>query len=471
MDEKEIKVKLAIDEDFFNDFTKKMNESIGGIKGGNKSLVKVQESSLKVEMDKVKLAKETYKLELLKKKESERILKLEEKKSKALEKQNKEIGFISKTLKSMGFQGSGRGEVIRGGFRQLGVNVVNGVGDAIGNLSGGFLSGSGAMAGAGMGAAIGSFVPVLGNLIGAGIGAVIGGVIAPSLNKLTESFGERMAQIRELMLKKFPEGDVATQLEVSGNVKNYQEQKNQLLLASSYKMTEKEAGQFVSTLSSSGFDTVGFYKQALKLSKNKESEFYGKSATEIMDLIITAIGSKQYSKEERVGNFNRIQNMEGVKDLFSSVTDVNLLEKMIRKGNLESSLSYYNKLGINEKKVASAVDYMSEDDITTNLDNQKLATDFVIKENKKIVDYENTLNAVKYETIKSTDLMTSTTTSLNNALKTYNYVMEESTLVTNKKMKAEQEATIQKQIETQARLDPIGAGMNKLGNYVRSIFD
>jgi hypothetical protein len=471
MDEKEIKVKLAIDEDFFNDFTKKMNESIGGIKGGNKSLAKVQESSLKVEMDKVKLAKETYKLELLKKKESERILKLEEKKSKALEKQNKDIGFISKALKSMGFQGSARGEVIRGGFRQLGVNVINGVGDAIGNLSGGFLSGSGALAGAGMGAAIGSVVPVLGNIIGAGIGAVIGGIIAPSLNKLTESFGERMSQIRELMLKKFPEGDVATQLEVSGNVKNYQEQKNQLLLASSYKMTEKEAGQFVSTLSSSGFDTVGFYKQALKLSKNKESEFYGKSATEIMDLIITAIGSKQYSKEERVANFNRIQNMEGVKDLFSSVTDVNLLEKMIRKGNLESSLSYYNKLGINEKKVASAVDYMSEDDITTNLDNRKLATDFVIKENKKIVDYENTLNAVKYETIKSTDLMTSTTKSLNDALKTYNYIMEESTLVTNKKMKAEQEATIQKQIETQGRLDPLGAGMNKLGNFVRSIFD
>jgi hypothetical protein len=420
MDEKELKVKLVIDEKALSEFKNALNNTIGGIQGGNTSLSKVNKSNNSIELEKIKIAKEQLKLDIMRKKETERLLKIEEKRTKQLDKQTKEITLFSKILNKMGFRGSAGGEVVRGGFRELGVGMVNTVGDSISNLSGGWVNGTGFLSGGATGATLGG---ALGGVVGAGVGAIIGalssGVLLPTINKLTENFTDNMAQQREALLKLIPQGDIQSQLQATQDIKQYQAKKNQLMLASNYKLSDADSGKFVSVLNAIGVDAVGFYKQALKLSKTKTGEFYGKNPTEIMDLIITSLTSKQYTKQQRVENYNKIQATEGIEDLFSGV-DITALEKGIRTGNLEEIIKYYDKLKINELQLGKSIDKATSDDITTNLDILKDKTDFINKNIDKVIDYENSIVALTLKYLNSTKALEQQTGFYNETVKLAN---------------------------------------------------
>lgn len=426
MDEKEIKVKLVIDDKALNDFKTKLDNTIGGIKAGTSSLNKVNKSNTNIELEKIKIAKEQLKLDVARKKETERLLKIEEKRSKQLDKQTKEITLFGKMLNKLGFKGSATGEIVRGGFRELGVGIVNTVGETATQISGGWINGNGFLQGAGAGALIGSrFGGVAGGLIGGIAGSVYMGLIKPTVSKLTESFGELMTQQREALLKTIPRGDIPSQLQATQDTKQYQARKNQLMLASEYKLSNQESGRFVSVLGALGVDAIGFYKQALKLSKDKGGEFYGRNPTEIMDLLITGISSKQYTKEQRVANYNKFQRIEGVKDLFNGA-DINALEYAIRGGNLENIIKEYNKQGIQEASLNKAIDKAYADDITTNLEKLKATSDFVVKNIDKVIAYENSITALNLKFLESTkalqqetDFYTQTVKLANDGMKAF----------------------------------------------------
>lgn len=422
MDENQLKIKLVIDESSMKEFEDRVTKSFSSMKGGNSSIAKANTMTNNIELERVKIERELLKnsqqelkIEIMKKKESERQAKIEEKKTKLLEKQTKELGFFSKILGSMGFKGSAGGEIVRGGFRQLGYNIANSANDLLGNISGGLLSGNAIAGGVMTGAMIGSFIPLIGTAIGGLIGGLIG-TATPFIAKMFEEQGQLNREYIDLITNKFVKGDIQTQLQVAGDVKTYQQQKNLLKLTSGDKMTEKQAGAFVSSLGSVGINAVDLYKQSLKLSKNKESEFYGQNPATIMDKIVTGLTSDQYTKEERFAFFDKLESSEGMKTLLGSVFDMNLLYKGIAEGGLQKNFEYYLQKAIDEKAVAKSVNYMTEDDITTTIDNLKLATSFVIKNHKEIVDYENALNAVRYASIEKTESLTNNLKNMNSAL-------------------------------------------------------
>jgi len=398
MDDSELKIKLVFDPKDFKELEKQLQSTVGGMRGGNSSLNQVARTQENVAIQKVKLAREELKLEVARKKEVERQLKVEEKKTKEI---NKQSGFFDKMLKRMGFQGNARGEVIRGGFRELGVNIVNGVADQVSNLSGGWVSGGGAMSGAIIGASIGSIVPVVGTAIAAGVGALAGGLLLPAISKMTESFSERMKEQREYLTKLIPEGVVSNIIASKDAVVNREKEKGLLMLASGYKMNSNEAGRFVTVLQSMGVNPVALYSQALKLSKTKGGVFYGKSPSEIMDLIISGLGSKKYTKEERIKNFEWLQTIPSMENFLSSVVNMGQLSYAIRTGNLEEVVSFYEKQNIQEQNISNAVDKVIQDDITTPIEIIKKQTENLVKNVDAIIDYENQKVAVTLRTIES----------------------------------------------------------------------
>ena len=184
-------------------------------------------------------------------------------------------------------------------------------------------------------------------------------------------------------------------------------------------MNQRELGLFVTALQSSGFDPVAFHAQALKLSKTKDSEYYGMSVTDIMDRLLTALTSNKYTKEERFANYEKIQKSEGMKNLLSAVNDLNLLYRAIKKGSLERDLNYYKNLKINEVKTNQEIDKVTEDNVTTPLDIIKAQSEFVIKNVELVINYENALVASQNKTLESTKELADTfnmlTISLDNS--------------------------------------------------------
>ena len=397
----ELKITLAIDPASLKDFEKKIQDSVGNIKGGvgNNNFKSSQKNQ---ELEKIKIEKELYKLAIMKRKEEERQVKIQEKQTKLMEKTNKELTGFSKLLNKMGFKGSFSGEIIRGGARELGYGIVNQIGDTLNKVSGGYLSGGGLMSGATTGALIGSVVPVIGTAIGGAVGALIGGVALPMFEKFMEPVANRMTQLRDLLEVQYARGNVENQVGAVQQTYTRESQKNIINLASGGKLNQNELGLFVTALQSMGFDPVAFHSQALKLSKTKDSEYYGLGVSDIMDRILTALSSGMYTQEQRFSNYETIQNSEGMKNLLSSVKDPNLLFRAIKKGSLERDLNYYKNLKIDEKKTNQEIDKVTEDNVTTPLDIIKAQSEFVIKNVELVINYENALVASQNKTLEST---------------------------------------------------------------------
>ncbi len=397
----ELKITLAIDPASLKDFEKKIQDSVGNIKGGvgNNNFAKSQKNQ---ELEKIKIEKELYKLAIIKRKEEERQVKIQEKQTKLMEKTNKELTGFSKLLSKMGFKGSFGGEIVRGAARELGYGMVNMVGDTLNKVSGGYLSGGGLMSGATTGALIGSAIPVIGTVIGGAIGALIGGVGIPLFEKLMEPVANRMTQLRDLLEVQYARGNVENQVGAVQQIYSRESQKNIINLASGGKMNQNELGKFVTALQSTGFDPVAFHAQALKLSKTKDSEYYGMGVSDIMDRLLTSLSSNLYTREERYANYEKIQNSEGVKNILSAVKDPNLLFRAIDKGTIEKDLNYYKGQMINEVKTNEAIDKVTEDNVTTPLDIIKAQSEFVIKNVELVINYENALVASQNKTLEST---------------------------------------------------------------------
>jgi hypothetical protein len=392
------------------------------MKGGNSSIAKASNMTNNVELERAKIQRELLKnsqqelkIEIMKKKESERQAKIEEKKTKLLEKQTKELGFFSKMLGKLGFRGSAGGEIVRGGLRQLGYDIANAGNDLVSNVTGGLLSGNAILSGAMTGAMVGSAIPFVGTLAGGLIGGLMG-LATPFVSKLFEQQGELNKEYIELITNKFRLGDTQAQLQVAGDVKTYQQQKNLLKIVSQDSLTESQLGAFVTTLGSVGINPVELYKQSLKLSKNKESEYYGQNPAVIMDKIATGLTSGQYTKQQRLDFFDKLQKSPMLENLLTSITNINALTEAMLNGNISNNLQYYKDKNINESAVNDAVTYMIRDDVLTSIDNLKEHTEFVTKNVKSLVDYENTLNAVRNKSITSTEQMTRHMKNLNEAM-------------------------------------------------------
>ena len=397
----ELKITLAIDPASLKDFEKKIQDSVGNIKGGagNNNFKSSQKNQ---ELEKIKIEKELYKLAIMKRKEEERQVKIQEKQTKLMEKTNKELTGFSKLLNKMGFKGSFSGEIIRGGARELGYGIVNQIGDTLNKVSGGYVSGGGFMSGMTSGALMGSIAGPLGSFIGGAVGGLIGGVALPMFEKLMEPVANRMTQLRDLLEVQYARGNVENQVGAVQQTYTRESQKNIINLASGGKLNQNELGLFVTALQSMGFDPVAFHSQALKLSKTKDSEYYGLSVSDIMDRILTALSSGMYTQEQRFNNYETIQNSEGMKNLLSSVKDPNLLFRAIKKGSLERDLNYYKNLKIDEKKTNQEIDKVTEDNVTTPLDIIKAQSEFVIKNVELVINYENALVASQNKTLEST---------------------------------------------------------------------
>ena len=426
----ELKITLAIDPASLKDFEKKIQDSVGNIKGGvgNNNFARSQKNQ---ELEKIKIEKELYKLAILKRKEEERQAKIQEKQTKLMEKTNKELTGFSKLLNKMGFRGSFSGEIIRGGARELGYGIVNQIGDTLNKVSGGYVSGGGLLSGATTGALIGSVVPVLGTAIGGAVGALIGGVALPMFEKFLEPVANRMQQLRDLIEVQYARGNIENQVGAVKQIYTRESQKNIINLASGGKLNQRELGMFVNALQSSGFDPVAFHAQALKLSKTKDSEYYGMNVTDIMDRLLTALTSNKYTKEERFANYEKIQKSEGLKNLLSTVADPNLLYRAISKGTVEKDLNYYKGQMINEAKTNEAIDKVTEDNVTTPLDILKAQSEFVIKNVELVINYENALVASQNKTLESTKELADTfnmlTISLDNTKNNLNKVIDSAT--------------------------------------------
>ena len=398
----ELKITLAIDPASLKDFEKKIQDSVGNIKGGvgNNNFAKSQKNQ---ELEKIKIEKELYKLAIMKRKEEERQVKIQEKQTKLMEKTNKELTGFSKLLSKMGFKGSFSGEIVRGTARQLGVGMVNMVGDTLNKVSGGYVSGGGFLSGLAGGAQVGGLIAgPLGALVGSAIGALALGVGIPMIEKMMEPIANRMQQFRDLMEVQYARGNVENQVGAVQQIYSRESQKNIINLASGGKMNQNELGKFVTALQSTGFDPVAFHAQALKLSKTKDSEYYGMGVSDIMDRLLTSLSSNLYTREERYANYEKIQNSEGVKNILSAVKDPNLLFRAIDKGTIEKDLKYYKGQMINEVKTNEAIDKVTEDNVTTPLDIIKAQSEFVIKNVELVINYENALVASQNKTLEST---------------------------------------------------------------------
>ena len=386
----EVKVLLSYDDSFMDKFKKDLQNTIAGI-GNSPSVKKMEKSVESIEIQKVKLAREELKLEVARKKEAERQLKIEEKKTKETKKQ---MGFFDKMLKNMGFQGNARGEIIRGGFRQLGVGVVNAVGEGISNISGGLISGAGAIGGASIGAMIGSVVPVLGTILGGAIGGAIGGIGTTLISNATKDTAEHYKKIKEYLVDIMPRGSIQAQIEQFNRASSYQNKKNQLILSSGFTMSEKEAGRFVATGESLGLDINSFYANALRLAKNKKSGYFGLNPSEIMGRIITGLFSNKSSKEDRMKVFKQLELDPNMKNFLNSVGNIGLFRKGIEEGGLQYADKYYLEKQIDEEKLKNELNKSLQDDITTSLD--YLANDVKNVSNniQKFIDYGNAQIAI-----------------------------------------------------------------------------
>ena len=408
----EVKVLLSYDDAFMDKFKKDLQNTVSSLSGGN-GIKTMQKSIQNIEVQKVKLAQEELKLEIQRKKEAERQLKIEEKKTKeATKSQKNQLNFFEKMLKNMGFRGSAGGEVVRGAFRQMGYNAVN----EVEKLSGGWFSGGGASAGAMLGAGLGSFIPVIGTMLGGIVGGVVGGFGLPRLADATQDFSQATEQLRDLLIKVIPRGDIQNQIKQYDYVRNYQMQKELMILASNGKMTQEEAGLMTATATSVGIDSNSLYRMALKASKNKESSFYGINASEIMQRIITSLTSSKYTQMERYANFEKLQKDKGFRDITGSVADMNKFSLAVKTGNLGDVIKSYAGLNINETATSEAVTKAVMDDIDTELHNLKFATENVTKNIDTIIKYGNLLLDVTNETTKNFK-------SMNNQIEVFSQVL------------------------------------------------